>query len=378
MLFVVAWGLIEYLRGILFTGFPWNLTVHIFANSPVLCYFSSLIGSYGLSVLYILLFSIAGFLYIKNLKRNAYLYILFLYCGMTLCENIIKMPDTKYNNGTILRLVQPNILQKQKNNYLYANNIFQKLMSLSLRAGKPTYIIWPEAAIPWCIKEVNKFPSNKKIPIISGAVYICDKGQKKAYNSIVLWNRKGFSMIYKKSHLVPFGEYFPLRSLFERVFPSWMMRKVTPGNIDISFGEPGIDIKVLGLTPFKALICYESIFPQRINSFSKAEWMLILTNDAWFGKSSGPYQHMAIAVLRAIESGMPVIRVANTGISCAIDSYGRLIASIGLDIENYMDVQLPSCLERTFYSKYGETGFFIILIFLLTLAFTVNNKRSKL
>jgi apolipoprotein N-acyltransferase len=161
---------------------------------------------------------------------------------------------------------------------------------------------------------------------------------------------------YDKTHLVPFGEYIPLRD----VLP---LKKITPGAIDLSAGQGPHTISLPRLPPFAAAICYEAIFPGAIvDEQERPDWILNLTNDAWYGRSSGPFQHLASVRTRAVEEGLPIVRVANNGISAVIDAVGRVRARINLDTIGYADVVLPAAGETTLYSRAGDWSLLVLLL----------------
>jgi apolipoprotein N-acyltransferase len=180
------------------------------------------------------------------------------------------------------------------------------------------------------------------------------------WNSLLALDSQGrITGSYDKFHLVPFGEYVPLRGFLP-------INKLTAGRQDFSPG-PGLrTIKFDGLPPVSPLICYEVIFPGRVAAMERPAWLLNLTNDAWFGQTSGPYQHFAAARLRSVEEGLPLVRVANTGISGVVDGYGRIVHSLGLGREGVIDSALPAALSvRTPFSRLGDgmTGFLLVLTF---------------
>ena len=161
---------------------------------------------------------------------------------------------------------------------------------------------------------------------------------------------------YDKAHLVPFGEYVP----FGDVLP---LHKITPGSIDLSAGPGPRTIALAGLPPFSPIICYEAIFPGAvIDAKARPAWILNATNDAWYGRSSGPYQHFAIARTRAVEEGLPLVRVANNGISGVIDPAGRIVARTGLDDITYADIALPAPAAPTLYEAAGDWLFAAMLL----------------
>jgi len=175
---------------------------------------------------------------------------------------------------------------------------------------------------------------------------------------------------YDKHHLVPFGEYMPLRSIMS-------VAKLTHGNIDFSSGPGAQTLQVPGLPPFSPLICYEAIFPGQVASGDvRPGWLLNITNDGWFGNTAGPYQHLQAARLRAIEEGLPMVRAANTGISAVIDPLGRILAHLPLGQEGVLQIALPRALGRTPYAMLGDWTLFLILIIPLGLV-SIRAMREK-
>jgi apolipoprotein N-acyltransferase len=168
------------------------------------------------------------------------------------------------------------------------------------------------------------------------------------WNSIEALNERGEIVAqYDKAHLVPFGEYVPFRNLLP-------LGKITAGTMDLSAGSGPRTIALPGLPPFAPLVCYEAIFPGAIvEEGDRPAWMLNVTNDAWYGRSSGPYQHFAIARTRSVEEGLPLVRVANNGISAVIDPLGRVLARTDLDAIGYVDTALPYSTGPTLFARAG-------------------------
>ena len=177
---------------------------------------------------------------------------------------------------------------------------------------------------------------------------------------------------YDKSRLVPFGEYVPLRSILG-------MAKLTVGDTDFSAGPGPRTLRLAGLPPVSPLICYEAIFPGKVaDPGDRPGWLLNVTNDAWFGASSGPYQHFASARIRAIEEGVPLVRAANSGVSGVVDAYGRITARLGLGVEGVLDSALPRALpEPTPFAAWGHLPVAILLA-LTTAAGLVAGRRAAL
>jgi apolipoprotein N-acyltransferase len=175
---------------------------------------------------------------------------------------------------------------------------------------------------------------------------------------------------YDKFHLVPFGEYVPFRSVLG-------FTKLTVGNTDFSAGPGPRSINLDGLPPAGPLICYEAIFPGRVATLDdRPGWLLNVTNDAWFGISSGPHQHFASARMRAVEEGLPLVRVANTGISGVVDAYGRVTAKLGLGREGVVDANLPVAIaDPTPFARWGHTVAWIALIIVFSISLIVGRPR---
>ena len=194
--------------------------------------------------------------------------------------------------------------------------------------------------------------------VITGAVRRTATPPVRFWNSLHAIDDAGsIAATYDKHHLVPFGEYVPLR----RYLP---IRKVAGGDSEFSRGPGAVSIKMPGLPPVSPLICYEAIFPGAVVAAGqpRPEWLLNITNDAWFGRSAGPHQHLAAARFRSVEEGLPLVRAANTGISAVFDAYGRRIAHLGLGRVGVLDAPLPRALTgRTVFSLVGNWSLVVLL-----------------
>jgi apolipoprotein N-acyltransferase len=285
--------------------------------------------------------------------------------------------------GVRLRLVQPNIAQtlKWQPEQLRAN--FQRHLELAREpsAQTPTVVIWPETAVPFVLEEepeVRQVMAWATPPgglTISGA--LARDEQKRIYNSLLALDAKGQVVArFDKFHLVPFGEYVPLR----RFIPFKGLAQVGgagfgsgPGPRTVAF--PGA---APGLPAASPLICYEVIFPDEVvdPAGPRPGWLLNVTNDGWFGHTAGPHQHLAIARVRSVEQGLPLARAANTGISAVVDPYGRVVASLPLGEMGVVDANLPAPLAPTFYSRWGEAIFWCISLLLTACSLTGLRNRK--
>ena len=217
--------------------------------------------------------------------------------------------------------------------------------------------------------------------MIIGAPRILRKnGDPTIWTGLIIVNDKGLiENFYDKVHLVPFGEFVPFRKLFPFLF-----NKITPGAIDYTAGDALKTLYIKDFPPLSPLICYEGIFPDHVvakdvhTHQKSAKWMLNLTNDAWFGRSSGPYQHLAMTRVRAIEEGLPLIRVANNGISAVIDPCGRIVKSLGLNVKGIIDCTLPKALDQaTLFARFGNKVFFLMLLSMALVIVYLSLKRNK-
>ncbi len=378
LFFGAIWTLCEMARGHILTGFPWNLTGYTWLSHISLAQAASYVGVYGMSLMAVIVFCSPHFAvrYIKDIHHApVYKYCLSLYYLMPVILVInllatwgnarIERLGLKFDK-TNIRIVQPNIPQKEKFDPLRVGDHLFKYYTLSLQDNErpdfaPDLIIWPEVATILNIEEEKNFLSEVAdiVPFSSYLILGSMRHEgwminRKIFNSVQVIDSEGVlqRVHYDKHHLVPFGEYVPLREYLPGV------EKITQGIGDFDKGSGPKTLKLDNSTPFSPLICYEIIFPGKIvdrYSMERPRWILNLTNDAWFGNTSGPYQHLNAARMRAIEEGLPVIRSANTGISAVIDGFGRVLASVPLEKEGIIDTKLPSANdELTFFSKYGN------------------------
>ncbi len=231
-------------------------------------------------------------------------------------------------------------------------------------------MIWPETAVTFLPayqpeRRAEIAAAAGGAPVILGALHGVQRdGEEQWFNSLMVILPDGsLGPRYDKYHLVPFGEYLPYEGVLGLIGLRQLVRQggFTPG--------PGPQVlKVPGLPPFSPLICYEMIFPSEVvPAGQRPGWLLQITNDGWFGAFGGPQQHLAQARIRAIEQGLPVVRVANTGISAAIDAHGRVLTRIALQTDGYRDIRLPDALPPTLYARTGDVPAMslVVLVFFL-------------
>jgi len=387
----LCWGVIEWARGWFLSGFPWNPLGSVWTAWPAMVQITSVIGTLGLSVFTLLAASLPSVLGPAPRMKRAWLYaaapilalaIFGIAGAIRLSEATVEMVP-----GVNLRLVQPNIAQADKWRPGLRDQHFMDHVNLSAGTGieNVTHVIWGEAAVAFAL---DRDGARRQLAVsmlrpggalITGAPRAAagPNGLEDIYNSMLVIDPEGkVAAIYDKTHLVPFGEYLPLRWLIP--FP-----KLTEGTMDFSSGHGRTTINVSGLPPFSPLICYEAIFSGAVTGPTSQDaprprWLLNITNDSWFGDSSGPRQHLAAAQLRAVEEGLPLIRVANTGISAVIDPYGRVLGRIELNSRGFLDAPLPESLgSRAPFAIGGQwIPMFLILLAILSLAQHIS-RRSK-
>lgn len=375
--FALIWLLAEFMRNALFTGFPWASVGYIWSTNLIVSQFASITGIPGLTLL---TFLGVGVVYLKFMtpkpdfyRRRLIFAIVLFYAGVFLYGAMRLQNTQDYDKtGTWLKLVQPNIAQTVKWDPIERKQNADILMDLSQQGQKVQAIIWPESAWPYPTK------LGEKIDVLEG---IIPKGtllitgvtrygmHNQLWNSIGVYGSHAIMMdVYDKSHLVPFGEYIPLRDLLKEYLPFMNVQKLTNGMMDFSVGDDRQILQLPYLPSMKPLVCYEVIFSDEVaESSSGAQWMLNVTNDGWYLNSLGPHQHFEISRMRAIENGMPIVRVANTGISGVIDSFGQVKGQINLMTRGYIDVELPQALkDSTVYVDWMRALlYYLCIIFLI-------------
>ena len=372
-----SWALFEWIRGTVLTGFPWNPVGNVWIVVLPVLQSAAWIGVYGLSAITVFAVAAPALFGASGPQRSPTdrfwgfsgiaVLVLIVFAG------IFRLAEAPRENvpGVFLRIVQPNIAQRDKwvPARRAANYAKHLQMSRQNGDGRITHVIWPETAAPFSVSSdaAHRMAMRPVIPpkglLLTGSVRLERQNGRVAsvWNSLVVVDEKAhIAAVYDKHHLVPFGEYMPFRAFLP-------VDKITVGMLDFSPGPGPRTLRVSGLPAFSPLICYEIIFPARVvDADDRPSWMLNITNDAWFGSSAGPYQHFAAATLRAVEEGLPVVRAANTGISGVIDPYGRVIASLNLDRVGTLDTELPMAASaRTLFSKLGNIipGILVVLMF---------------
>ena len=368
-----AWTAAEWLRGHVLTGFPWNLTGYSWTVSDAMLQVTAIIGIYGLSAVTVLAAAAPATLALGKWRPTALAAALVaaVWAGGTARLATAGVEDVP---GVRLRIVQANIAQHHKWREDRMRAQFNRYLQLSSAPGEAaiTHLVWPETATPAALNrdsEALRMIGRLVAPgglVLSGALRASPPGATpvQVWNSLYAIQSGGeVSATYDKHHLVPFGEFVPLRGLLGALG----VTKIAAGRGDFSAGPGARTLDLPGLPAVGPLICYEAIFPGAVTERGRPpEWLLNITNDAWFGRSSGPYQHFAMARVRAVEQGVPLVRAANTGISAIVDAHGRTVAKLGVGETGVLDGALPGSLGgATMYDRFGDWP---LLAFLATAA----------
>jgi len=393
----VALSLAEWLRGHVLTGFPWNAFGYAMMPVPVMMQVASLIGVWGVTF-FAFLVAAAPVLWLNRdpgsrfADRCAFLVLAGLFladigfgAARLATADRAMVPDVR------LRLVQPKIAQDEKWASGQDDQILGRYLSLSAKGmedGKPspfTHLIWPETAFPFLLAEKpNALATIGALmpdgtTLITGAAraeaVVDEEVEARVFNSLYVIDSDGsIRQTYDKVDLVPFGEYLPFGDFLRRFGLSQLI--ALPGGFDA--GERRETLPVPDAPNFSPLICYEIVFPAGVvDASNRPGWIVNVTNDAWFGDTPGPWQHLHQAIIRAVEEGLPIARAANSGISTIIDPYGNLLSHLGVGQVGVVDGPLPVALRPTIYSKYRDSLYFALIILAAVVASTGSFTRTK-
>ncbi len=376
----VAWTAAEWLRGNILTGFPMNLMGTVWMPSVGMIQSVAVVGVYGLSFVTVLAAAAPAALAppLGDERRGRRPWLLPAVAFGLLAAvwvggqaRLALAPDLAPTEVT-LRLVQANIDQTRKweDGSREAGLAHHVVLSHEPGLDAVDVVIWPETAVPFFLDESATLQAfvSRAAPLGGYVITGAPRRTRSAGRTIAVWNSlhalgsaEAITASYDKHHLVPFGEYMPLRGIIN-------LRRLAYGAVDSSAGPGPRTLTLPGVPPLSPLICYEAIFPGEVVAGDappgeRPQWLLNVTNDAWFGHTAGPYQHFQAARLRAVEEGMPLVRAANTGISAVVDSYGRVVGRLGLGEVGVLDAPLPPALASP--TPMARLGDWILAILLL-------------
>jgi apolipoprotein N-acyltransferase len=396
LVFAGALSLFEWARGHLF--FPWNLPGETWRAGSAASQFASVVGAYGMSWITVAVAAAPALLVEKDQRRRgliinaAALAVLVGLIGFGLVQT--RQAPPSHGPRPLVRVVQADVEQSAKYDEAYFRDIVGRYVTLTARpaARTPDIVVWPEGAIPAAVEEYLAEGTWTREAILQalkpgqtlilGGYRVEGPSEKPVYrNSLFILRRTAdgikLEAVYDKHRLVPFGEFLPFEDLMGRLGIKQLVHVgdgFTPGARPrplVSSGAP----------PLQPLICYESLFPGfalRTGNPAPA-WIVNISNDAWFGRTSGPWQHLNLASYRSIEEGLPMVRATPTGVSAVIDAFGRIQpgASLALGRQGVIDAEIPDSRERTPYSRLGDLGFWIMLLLSVSLALRHNVLRDE-
>lgn len=374
LVFSVLFVLVEWGRSwLVFGGLPWNLLGNVWTGFLPVLQVVSVLGIYGLSLCSVLLFTAPALW--KGYPKLV-IGVLVGACFVA-AMGAVRLYTTKIDNvwGVRLRLVQPNIAQTLKWNPTQYEDNFLKLIRLSRQNNQNiTHVIWPESAVPFVMNE-NEEERVRIMSALRQGSFLLTGGLRRVPESgaiansfFILDDLTDIHGYYDKTHLVPFGEYVPLRGILP-------IDKIVPFESDFYKGKGVQTISVPKAPPVSPLICYEIIFPgEVVDSSNRPGWIVNVTNDAWFGLTAGPYQHYDAAVVRAVEEGLPVVRVANHGVTGVINPLGKTVARLPLGQEGVLDSDLPTALPKTIFVRFGHWIWIVFSTLILLFSIKRQNK----
>jgi len=376
----VAFAGAEWLRGHLFTGFPWNAFGYALTPTPLMMQSAALVGVWGLTLAAFIVFAAPVFLVPRRDAdrepgRAAFTAAIVIFCAH-LVVGLVRLPPVAdpLVAGVHLRLVQPSIPQDERWASDRSDDIVERYIALS--ASGPggmkgvTHLVWPESAFPFLLTERPEALAAIADLLSSGTSLITGaargdrtSGRLRVFNSIYVFDdRADVVDTYDKVHLVPFGEYLPFGDLLRRLG----LRQLIALPTGFEAGDRLHTLAIPGAPPAGPLVCYEAIFPGAVTEpGDRPAWLVNVTNDAWYGNTPGPYQHLAEARVRAVEEGLPLVRAANSGISAIVDAHGRIVASMAFGRTGVVDGGLPIALAPTPYARFGDAIFCVLLLLAL-------------
>ena len=388
--FSVLFGVIEFIRGSILTGFPWNLIIYSLSKNLNFLSILSVIGTYSLNLIVISFFT-APAIYIlrkSNKEIGVCIFLLFLpiifFVYGNLNEKKFKNQEVKDNPYTI-RIIGSNISLDRFYNNIETEKVINELISISSpEPNKKTFFVWPEGIIPNTYQDemvlynniFNKSFNDNHIIGLGITKKNLENDEYKFYNSFSIFNNK-LDIIenYSKINLVPFGEFLP----FEKILNNIGLKTITNNFGSFSKGKERTVMEINNILfqelKFLPLICYEIIFSGNLSKTSNFDFIINISEDGWFGKSLGPKQHFAHSIFRALETGKYILRSSNNGMSAIINPLGEVEKQIEYGISGYIDFDEKRDSNKTIFSIYGNKIF--ITLILLYIFLTISFNRFK-
>ena len=391
LIFSILFGTIEFIRGFILTGFPWNLVSFSFSNSIYFIQILSIIGTYSFNLICITLFTVPALFFLRKSKIEimvCFFFILlsagFLIFGNIKVKNFNDIKSVK--NSYKIRAISPNISIDKFYSKQDELKIINELVKLSApKKIEPTIFLWPEGIIPDSyLRDINIYKDlfinnfGQDDLIIMGLNSIKKKNNKDLfYNSMAMFNNK-LELIagYNKVNLVPFGEFTPFESILSLIG----LKTVTNGYQSFSSGKVRIPLNAknskidLNLLP---LICYEIIYSGKLSKDSNFDYIINISEDGWFGNSIGPRQHFSHSIFRSIESGKYIIRSANNGISAIINPTGYIEQKIEFGSTGYVELSESKIVKSTLFMLYGNKIFLMLILIYIFLIFSFNKLKYE-
>ncbi len=391
LLFSLIFGVLEFLRGSILTGFPWNLIAYSFSTQLELLSVISILGTYGFNLICISLFTSPALLILRDTKKDLGVGIFFLIIftffyiyGTHYKEEFSKAKKESYNYK--IRVIGSNISLDRFYLNLDPTSIIEELIEISSpNLKEKTIFVWPEGILPGVSQSqlvklnwlFDKKFSNNHLLIIGTNTQINNNGSKDFFNSLSIYDyRLNLLHSYNKINLVPFGEFLP----FEKILTKIGFRSLTNNYQSFSRGEKRKIIKIeqknfsLKILP---LICYEIIYSGRLFNNHNFDLIVNISEDGWFGDSIGPKQHLTHSIFRAVESGKYVVRSANNGIASIVNPIGIIEQSVNLGRSGYIDLKEISKIQTTIFSKYGNKIFGLLILLYILLIFSFNKIKNE-
>jgi len=391
LIFSLLFGVLEFLRGSILTGFPWNLIVFSFSNQTEILSITSIIGTYGLNLLCISLFTSPSLLIIKDTKIDAGIFVFFLITFLSFYSYGVYY-EHRFNKEKKdiydykIRVIGSNISLDRFYFDVDTNSIIRDLIKISNpNVKEKTIFVWPESIFPGIYQDelseyVSIFDKNfseNHLLILGTNTKIENKDTKDFFNTLSIYDSKlNLLDSYYKINLVPFGEFLP----FEKILKKIGIRSLTNNYQSFSGGEKReiIDIKRKNFSiKILPLICYEIIYSGKIFNDNNFDLIINISEDGWFGESIGPKQHLYHSVFRAVESGKYVVRSSNNGIASIINPLGIIEQSINFGQSGYVDLKEISIIKPTIFSKYGNKIFGLLILLYILLIFSFNKIKNE-